>query len=132
MPNRKKNLETYIPLGFEALREMDVVKADQSISKEYKGYLSSFGASIRMSGLLPTLAFYYNAERDETTISRKSILECMWITYCKAKNIGGAEASGNALTYAISRNPRDRKAFEAELLDISVALKLCVRTYKQV
>ena len=54
-----KNIDTYIQEALEALKEdtLGIVQGGK-INKTYNGYLSSFGASIITSGLLPTFIFY--------------------------------------------------------------------------
>jgi CRISPR-associated protein Cmr5 len=56
-----KNIEKILPTAIEVVRDTKGDKAilkEGKVPKEFNGYISSFGASIIMSGLLPTLVFF--------------------------------------------------------------------------
>jgi len=58
-----KKVNELIPKALTAIEKSGMVDAGK-VDKEYKGYISSMGASIIQSGLLPTLAFYSNEFSD--------------------------------------------------------------------
>ena len=62
----KNQIIRLLPLAEEAIKaEHGFVKQKDgidTISKEYKGYVSSFGAAVIQSGLLPALYFNHGSE----------------------------------------------------------------------
>lgn len=107
----KKRIENYIPSALNALEEVGIVKNGE-FPKEYNGYISSFGASIRQAGLLATILFY-NAEESSATGDRKKIIKAIE----KIIDVNNLQ------------NNLDKKA---QIEDAAVALKLAIRTFKKV
>ena len=62
-----RTVENLIPFAIKAVSEskMEDEKKKGVVNKAYKGYISSLGAGIIQSGLLPTLAMYKGAEKSE-------------------------------------------------------------------
>jgi len=54
-----EKINNLIPKAIQAIKNSGIEKASV-VKKEYKGYISSMGASIIQAGLLATLAFYQN------------------------------------------------------------------------
>ena len=70
-----RNIEKYIPIALEVLAEKDLgIVQKEKINKTYNGYISSFGASIISSGLLPTMVFYSKGTGGEGDADRSLIL----------------------------------------------------------
>ena len=115
----KRNIEKYIPVVLEVLQEEFI---DGEIPSAYNGYISSFGASIIQSGLLPTLALFEN-----TSASTKENKE--YLTYLIQRVLTGKKDDISLLRYVIAKNDATLKQ---QILDISVALKLSIRTFKLV
>ena len=134
MNNKINNL---IPKAITAIDKH--LNKDGKIPKEYKGYISSMGASIIQTGLLPTLAFYQNDERKKAQSSYllKAIFNVLvpnlqndqrLIDYAinEIKN-------GNGTTVQNSDNDINTDKLQIlsdEISDILVALKLALRTFK--
>ena len=111
----KKRIERYIPKAIEVLsREFD----DGVIPSAYNGYISSFGASVLQSGLLPTLALFEN-----TNASTKENKE--YLSYLIVRILTDSSADRSLLQYVINH-----KTSREEILDISIAIKLSIRTFK--
>ena len=109
------------------------------VEKEYKGYISSMGASIIQAGLLATLAFYQNDSGKKANSSNllKAILllikpddstETNLIKYIidhsKKDNTTGQHVSVGDL------DPDKLYILEEEVSDALIALKLALRTFK--
>lgn len=98
------------------------------IPKEFKSYISSFGASVIQSGLIPTLAFYSNSEG--ASEDRGLILEAIY----KILNI--KSESENLLKYVVEKYEDykdykdDKELLIEKIMDAATALKLAIRTYK--
>lgn len=127
----KKRIEKLVPVAIKEAGET-LIKKDKNgnnlgyIPKEFKGYISSFGASVIQSGLIPTLAFFSNDEGSKE--NRSKILDAIFqILELKSE-------SNNLLKYVVDKYDGDEE-FDKELLkekimDTATALKLAIRTYK--
>lgn len=113
----KKSIENYIPL---AIKVLDETFNEGIIPSAYNGYISSFGASIMQSGLKPTLALFEN--KDAATKEDKE-----YLTKIILKILNGED--GSLLRYVL--NSKDDETYLKEkILDISIAIKLSIRTFK--
>ena len=117
----KRNVEGYIPRALEVLAEHYPKK---TIPSAYNGYISSFGASIVQSGLLPTLALFENENNQDKTKEDKSVL-----TKNILKILDRSYPDNSLLRYAIHFNG-NRELLKQNIIDISIALKLTIRTFK--
>jgi CRISPR-associated protein Cmr5 len=115
----KKNIENYIPKVMEVLKDEF---QNGEIPSAYNGYISSFGASIIQSGLLPTLALFEN-----TNASTKENKE--YLTYLIVRVLTGKKEDISLLQYVLKENNPQHKQ---RILDISIAIKLSIRTFKLV
>jgi len=113
----KKNIEKYIP---DTMKVLERTFENSTIPSAYNGYISSFGASIIQSGLLPTLALFEN-----TNSSTKENKE--YLSYIIMQVISGNEDDKSLLRYCLDK---DETLVKQQILDISVALKLSIRTFK--
>ena len=113
----KRNIEAYIPKVLEVL---DRTFTDGVVPSAYNGYISSFGASIMQSGLLPTLALFEN-----TNASTKENKE--YLSYLIVQVLRGDSADVSLLRYVLNAN---QEFLKKEILDISIAIKLSIRTFK--
>lgn len=112
----KKNIENYIPKAIKVLDET----FGESIPSAYNGYISSFGASIMQSGLKPTLALFEN--KDAATKEDKE-----YLTKIILKILSGQD--GSLLRYVLGSKD-DETYLKQKILDISIAIKLSIRTFK--
>jgi len=113
----KKNIEKHIPKAMEVLSN---TFTDGIIPSAYNGYISSFGASVIQSGLLPTLALFEN-----TNASTKENKESL--TYLILQILTNRDDDISLLRYVLAHNP---DMLRDEILDISIAIKLAIRTFK--
>jgi len=116
----KKNIENLIP---SALKVLDEELSNNTFPKEYNGYISSFGASVIQSGLDPTLALFEN----KNSTDRYKIIEFIFKTLIKNENINTNEIS--LLRYYLDSN--DKELLKIKIMNISIAVKLCLRTFKK-
>ncbi len=115
----KKNIEKYIP---QAIAVLERTFDDGVIPSAYNGYISSFGASIMQSGLLPTLALFEN-----TAASTRENKE--YLSYIIMQILTQSSDDRSLLRYVINSN-EDETALKRKILDISIAIKLSIRTFK--
>jgi len=113
----KKRIEKYIP---DAMRVLDKEFSDGIIPSAYNGYISSFGASVMQSGLLPTLALFEN-----TNARTKESKE--YLTHIIIQVLTGKNDDISLLTHVLNNN---EKLLKQEIMDIAIAIKLSIRTFK--
>jgi len=115
----KKNIEKYIP---EAMKVLQKEFPQGAISSAYNGYISSFGASIIQSGLKPTLALFENTNantKEDKSYLTKIILQILQ-----------TNADETSLLRYVLANSKDEEYLKQQILDIAVAVKLSIRTFK--
>lgn len=132
-----EKINNLIPKAMVAIEESGIAN-NGVVEKEFKGYISSMGASIIQAGLLATLAFYQNdsGKKADSSNLLKAILiliktndttETNLIKYVinKSKdNVTGNYVSANDL------DPDKIYILEEEVSDALIALKLALRTFK--
>ncbi len=120
-----KKIENYIGHAMELLKKENV------LDKEFKGYIASLGPAMNMSGLVPAIAFY--SEKDEKKnkdrVKRWKVLEWIWEILKKETRYGALQQKENMLELALSLDKNSKKRLEKDITDISIALKLCIRTF---
>ncbi|MCL3780860.1 type III-B CRISPR module-associated protein Cmr5 [Prolixibacteraceae bacterium JC049] len=115
----KQRIENYFPLALEALEEFEIVN-NGNIKKPFNGYVSSFGASIIQSSLLPTIAFYKAVETSAEAEREKIIDAIFWI-------VNNSVSPNNLFEYV--QNHGNKELLVEKLLDAATALKLAIRTF---
>ena len=113
----KKRIEKYIPKAIEVL---DKTFTDGKIPSAYNGYISSFGASVLQSGLLPTLSLF-----ESTNSSAKENKE--YLTYIIFQILTNREDDISLLRFVLSNN---QELLKPQIMDIAIAIKLSIRTFK--
>ena len=108
----KRRIEAFIPKAMEAIEDHKIAK-ESTVPSQFNGYISSFGASVRMAGIVPTVLFFKNSDNAEE--AREKVVEAI------------ETILGEPLIVDNRPNPRlTRDAVE----DAATALKLAVRTFK--
>ena len=108
----KRQIEAFIPKAMEAIEGHDIAE-EGTVPSQFNGYISSFGASLRMAGIVPTVLFFQNNGNAEK--SREKVVDAI------------ETILGEPLIVDNRPNPRlTRDAVE----DAATALKLAVRTFK--
>jgi CRISPR-associated protein Cmr5 len=116
----KKAIENLIPKAMEALSE---TFPDGTFPSSYNGYISSFGASVMQSGLKPTLALFEN--QDANTKEKKQLLTSVIL-----KVLDKNSSESTLLDYVL-KSKNDEVYLKQKILNISIAVKLCLRTFKK-
>lgn len=143
-------IEELLPAALEAAKKFITTDKEQlSVPKQFKGYISSFGASVIQSGLMPTLAFYSDAKKAR---GDRSLLvpALVYILFKKKRYISNSDAI-SALEKLEKDNDKDLRPLihiifnwllesseespeklRKEMMDASIALKLALRTFREV
>lgn len=139
----KKSVEAFIPSAM-ALIERHMAEDNLEVPKVYKGYISSMGAAMIQSGLLPTLAVFSAPKSDSAGADRRKLMrtltemlrEVMPNTYGTIPPLDDnpGEDEDRLLRYAnlFSGNPGRLRAIRQDVTHASVAIKLALRTFKLV
>jgi len=124
-----KIVQNYIPAAMAQLEKYERLRniKDLKIEKEMKGYISSLSASIIISGLEPTLAFYSSKE-NSAKANRAIVLE--WISgVLNEEESYKSKSIINLFKHALEPST-DKRKLEEDILNAIVALKLCIRTFE--
>jgi len=113
----KKSVENYIPQVMQIVQNKF---PDGIAPKEFNGYISSFGASISQSGLQATVALFENKQAD--TAQERSCLTKIILEVLKSKE-------ENLLQHILNYNG-NQALLKMNIIDIAIALKLSLRTFK--
>lgn len=118
-----------IPKALNAIEKSKMADSNHKVEKEYKGYISSMGASIIQSGLMATLAFYSN-EQSGISDKRLKLLNAI------VKIIVDPGSNEKLLNYVLISTNNGENKFELDKMERKIsnsliALKLALRTFKQ-
>jgi CRISPR-associated protein Cmr5 len=118
----KKNIEKYIA---DAIKVLDNEFKDDDVPSSYNGYISSFGASVIQSGLKPTLALFEN--KNANSKEKKEKLPSLILQV-----LDPSSKEDSLLRYVLQheKQGKDEAYIKQQILDISVAIKLGIRTFK--
>ncbi len=136
-----KRVEELIPKAIEVIKNelifKDIEKCSDNeeyknkigkLSNEYNGYVSNFGASIIQSGVLPTVAFFDNKNKD-----KNKECEATKFKFAKAiaKMLNTLDYEGDRLIkMAIKDDNYKSHKFKKDLNNVLIALKLAMRTFE--
>ena len=126
----KTYIEQKLPKAIEIL---DARFPDGTIPKVYNGYIAALGAGIVQSGLKATLALYENRQantQDDRSCLTRIILEILDPDHGLPQE-GGECPGGSLLRYVLER-PEEEERLKERIVDIAVAVKLALRTFKLV
>lgn len=122
-----------------AIENSKMANSSGVVEKEYKGYISSMGASIIQAGLLATLAFYQNdsGKNAHSSYLLKAILELIKLPGSTETNlikyvIENSKNSQPLPEYVSIGDLNSDKLYvlEEDISDALIALKLALRTFK--
>lgn len=106
----------------KALKSSKIVDAEGQYDKEFKGYISSFGASVAHAGLLPTIIFF-EAESEQAK-ERKKVITAL----VKMLKIDDSKPLSKSILEGTIAND---KTLLCTVTESMVALKLALRLYKE-
>ena len=135
-----KNLKEQIPLAIEAIKTL--LADGNKVDKEYNGYVSSLGASILQSGLLPTLSFFSDNTKKTNkllkailyVLDRSAVQRTTLLNYTIKQIDKREETKPDDPSYSFTRfshNTSNEKRITKQIMEASVAIKLALRTFKQ-
>jgi CRISPR-associated protein Cmr5 len=142
--------EKLLPSALDAAKKYITTDDEKlSVPKQFKGYISSFGASVIQSGLMPTLAFYSDAKKAKG--DRSLLIPALIYMLFKNKIyklIDDVQKELDALemdkekdlksrihiffNWLLENNKDNPDKLRKEMMDASIALKLALRTFREV
>ena len=130
-----------------ALKAVEAMLTNGKLEKEYDGYVSSLGASIINSGLLPTLSFYTDVHKNTSEVRRFKLLKAVFaVMNPTAAKAAGSDNKG-LLNYVLAKvygegfkqapagtlgegDTKELTKQKNRLLEAAVAVKLAMRNFK--
>jgi len=129
--NKARNNEL-IKLADTELKNSKMLNGD-NIAETYDGKTAALSVSVAMSGLLPTLAIYfqdYDKKHPETPC-RRDVLNIVATMIDDPRTGNKFQDSEDLFRYAIA-DGADLSYLQREVVDCAIALKQVVRTYNLV
>ena len=123
----KKIDNKIIEIASQALIDTNIVTNNQYQS-EFGGYISSLGAAIIQSGLLPAMIFFEN--EDAEAKDRHKVIKTIIIIINNCRVGKNPKAIDTTIVRYILDNPNDSDLLR-EIIDAATAMKLALRMYKK-
>ncbi len=126
-----KRIELLIPKAIDAVEKILFKGEKKEVPSEFNGYISSFGASLITSGLLPTIIFF---SQDKKAGNRTAVIETLYEIINVSSPAFFTTQDGKRLSlvrftkYMIEQN-KNTAQFEQKLKDAAIALKLAIRIF---
>jgi CRISPR-associated protein Cmr5 len=124
-----KNIEKILPSAIESVKN-NVLNGSE-VPKEFNGYISSFGASITMSGLLPTLVFFSQEVNANARGNRKSVIaaieEIIKTEYSSL--LTGTHPKLLKTVIDQLNDPAKIERLQDKIQEAAIALKLAIRIF---
>lgn len=117
--------QVWIEKAIVALQDQKIV-IENEFAGEYKGYISSFGAAIIQSGLLPAVIFYENSPSSNKDKSKIINAIKQLLT-----EVAGRQITGDKFSDYIIQNRSEGTRILADVNKAAVALKLALRIFKE-
>lgn len=134
----KKTLQELIPQARQVISEVGMANASGEVSTLFKGYISSFGASIVQAGLLPTVIFFENDSETENK-ARKKVCQAIYLLIEREKtpnkptpNVQNYEFNAYLLGKEDGQQRFENPRLLQKVVDYAIALKIALRTFKMV
>lgn len=129
----KNKIDHLIPIAIDCIKSRlvngEFKREEGKIPKEYNGYASNFGAGLRQSGLLATIAFF-EAENSNSKQDRSLFTKLILDVIYKNENYKG-EKYNKLLDYTLNKYDDDKKdKVKRQIVDAAIALKLAMRVFK--
>ncbi len=115
-----------IKVASTALFDSKIVDDNGEYNSCFKSYISSFGAAVVQSGLLPAVIFFGNI--GDTQADKTSVINA--IVYILKATRGLNITDNNLAAYIINNNKYTDNQFLKQVTSAAVALKLALRMYK--
>jgi len=123
----KKIDHQLIQFASKALIETGIVN-NNAYEREFGGYISSLGAAIIQSGLLPAMIFFEN--EDSEAKERHKVIKAVKSIINKCRESKNGKIINSTVVKYILDNPDDNYLLD-EITTAATAMKLALRMYKK-
>lgn len=113
-----------------AIKEAKIITDNDQYDKVFKGYISSFGASIAQAGLIPTIIFF--EVKSEQAKERPKVIEALKLMLDDEYQVD------SLAEYLLTKRKDGEQSFKTEerlllkkITTAMVAIKLALRMYKE-
>ncbi|HUM51389.1 MAG TPA: type III-B CRISPR module-associated protein Cmr5 [Chitinophagales bacterium] len=123
-----KNIEKILPTAIDAVKKFVIPENQSEVPKEFNGYISSFGASVISSGLLPTIVFFSQAGKSKG--DRRSVINAL--EYIVSKEFPGTINTNEKIVSKVTEMVKANQSMnrlEEKLNEAAIALKLAIRIF---
>lgn len=128
-----KTDSNWIETACQVLTDTGIVTCNKTFPKEFKGYISSFAATVIQSGLLPALIIYENEDSDSAAqrhLLPKAIMELMKKFDLIPQNVSGYKSLSDM--YSKLSDKDDKVRFLHCIDKATTAIKMAIRMYEPV
>jgi len=120
-------IENMLPHAVSAV-QTEIANQRGIVDSAFNGYISSFGASITMAGLLPSVIFF--SEKGGSQADRPAVIRGVVYILQQTGDLRNNEIlTDKLLALARSNNNAEMARIEELVTDAAVALKLAIRTF---
>lgn len=117
---------------------IEVIKTNLSdkngkVPSEYKGYISSLGASIIQSGLRPAIALYLNTESSSKAskiLLMLSIQQLIHPEQSPKKEEGEKKIANQLFKQILDACDQNEARYQQQMMEAATAIKLTLRTFE--
>ena len=129
----QERINRMIPVAIQKIKEAKLDDNKDLLVKEngeellpsnYSSYMDSFGISVRMSGLLQTVAFY---EKDEN----KKLINKLLLEVLAENDKSLKEKKLLSVVCEKIEDPTEYRKFEERVIEATIACKLAMKTFKK-
>lgn len=118
-------IQNILPAAIKAVEDMVLV--EKKVPKEFNGYISSFGASVITSGLLPTIVFF--SQEGKGKGNRTSVILALeQILKEKSPGLLANERLIEKVKTMVVKN-EDMQHLQEKIMEAAIALKLAIRIF---
>ena len=143
-------INALIPRAIEVIDKVDIANSKGEVNSKFKGYIASFGSSIVLSGLLPSISFYTDTSSingDPTPGQNRNLLlkaitllldpnnPSDLMDHVLKKSLNNPATSPKNADVEITMADLDIDQLEIlqdDIFDAALALKMALRTFKLV
>ena len=134
----QERINRMIPVAIQKINEYLVVRenGEELLPSNYSSYMDSFGISVRMSGLLQTVAFYEkdekkDEEKDGKKDGNRKLINTLLLEVLAEndKSLKGKELL--SVVCEKIKDPTEYRKFEERVIEATIACKLAMKTFKK-
>lgn len=120
----KAEIDRYLPKAYLALQEFNIAQ-NGKVPGTFRGYISSFGASLIMGSLRAAIAFH--SQQNGAKLQRDSLMKAIY--YLISEPATADEVTSTSLLQYVFANPEKETYIKEDIYNASIALKLAMNMF---